>query len=86
MNQQRIFINKQAELIAKLEKRLAELEKERVERVDEIEPMVVAEVRAHEIYKALGTQAKLEIVKIEGWQGYYIELSEKRYRELVSDE
>ena len=141
-NTQRIYINKQAALIAKLEKKVAELEDllETLKAADpkediclwcgainpthfddcipppasaagkcqwcdavanhkddcqrhvghksypslpgEVEP--VGEVRAHEIYKALGTQAKLPIVLIEG--GYYIELSEKRYRELVSDE
>ena len=75
INQQGQYISKQRELIAKLEK-----ERD----ISQVVVESVGEVKAHEIYKALGTMAVLPIVKIEG--AYYMELSEKRYRELVYQE
>ena len=93
-NLQQIKIKKLEEYTANLEIKIERLEKELVATIkqlsvpvesEEFVTMVVAEVRAQEIYKALGTMAKLEIVKIPEWMGYYIEISDKQYRELVGD-
>ena len=75
--------------IKALNEKVAELEKDKnfaIVALDEgvkVEVEEVGSVKAHEIYKALGTQAVLPIVAIGG--GYYIELSEGRYQELVGD-
>jgi len=79
-NKLRIRNKQQEEWIAKVEKE-RDIAVAALEAGGEVEVEEVGSVKAHEIYKALGTMAVLKIMVIDG--GYYLELSEKRYRELV---